>query len=128
MLQVPRAHAVPDLICFSHLRWNFVFQRPQHLMTRCARERRVFFVEEPQSSAGTTPRFDTEFSGGVTVIVPQLPDSLGYDERIAAQRQLVDKMCATYHIHEYVAWYCTTDGLRLQRSPRAGRHGLRLYG
>ncbi len=32
----------PDLICFSHLRWNFVFQRPQHLMTRIARERRVF--------------------------------------------------------------------------------------
>jgi len=21
-----------DLICFSHLRWDFVFQRPQHLM------------------------------------------------------------------------------------------------
>ena len=31
----------------SHLRWDFVFQRPQHLLTRCARERRVFFVEEP---------------------------------------------------------------------------------
>ena len=37
----------PDLICLSHLRWNFVFQRPQHLLTRCARERRVFFFEEP---------------------------------------------------------------------------------
>src|SRR5712672_3489243 len=37
----------PDLICLSHLRWNFVFQRPQHLMSRFARGRRVFFVEEP---------------------------------------------------------------------------------
>src|SRR5262245_21187406 len=37
----------PDLNCFSHLRWDFVFQRPQHLLSRCARERRVFFVEEP---------------------------------------------------------------------------------
>jgi glycosyltransferase involved in cell wall biosynthesis len=36
-----------DLICLSHLRWNFVFQRPQHLMSRFARQRRVFFVEEP---------------------------------------------------------------------------------
>jgi len=36
-----------DLICLSHLRWNFVYQRPQHLMSRCARERRVFFIEEP---------------------------------------------------------------------------------
>jgi len=36
-----------DLICLSHLRWNFVFQRPQHLMSRFAKVRRVFFVEEP---------------------------------------------------------------------------------
>jgi UDP-galactopyranose mutase len=31
------------LICFSHLRWNFVFQRPQHLMSRFAREMTVIF-------------------------------------------------------------------------------------
>src|SRR6185295_4170452 len=37
----------PDLICLSHLRWDFVYQRPQHLLSRCARERRVFFIEEP---------------------------------------------------------------------------------
>ena len=35
------------LICLSHLRWNFVFQRPQHLMTRCSKANRVFFWEEP---------------------------------------------------------------------------------
>ncbi len=35
------------LICFSHLRWDFVFQRPQHLMSRFAKGRRVFFFEEP---------------------------------------------------------------------------------
>src|SRR5688572_8603667 len=35
-----------DVICFSHLRWQFVFQRPQHLLTRCARKRRVFYIEE----------------------------------------------------------------------------------
>lgn len=29
------------LICFSHLRWDFVFQRPQHLMSRFARDRHV---------------------------------------------------------------------------------------
>ena len=39
---------IPDaLICVSHLRWNFVFQRPQHLMTRAAKQYRVFYVEEP---------------------------------------------------------------------------------
>ena len=35
------------LICFSHLRWNFVFQRPQHLMSRFARQMDVIFWEEP---------------------------------------------------------------------------------
>ena len=34
------------LICFSHLRWDFVLQRPQHLMQRFAEDRRVFFFEE----------------------------------------------------------------------------------
>ena len=36
-----------DLICISHLRWGFVWQRPQHLLSRLARHYRVFFVEEP---------------------------------------------------------------------------------
>ncbi len=35
----------PDLICLSHLRWDFVYQRPQHLLSRAAREYRVFFIE-----------------------------------------------------------------------------------
>jgi UDP-galactopyranose mutase len=35
------------LIVFCHLRWNFVYQRPQHLLSRLARDWRVVFVEEP---------------------------------------------------------------------------------
>src|SRR5687767_14068664 len=40
-------HQAHDLIVFSHLRWNFVWQRPQHLLTRMADSRRVCFIEEP---------------------------------------------------------------------------------
>ncbi len=43
--------------------------------------------------------------------MPHLPDGLGYDERIAAQRTLLDEMCATYRIAEYVAWYYTPMAL-----------------
>src|ERR1041385_21634 len=43
----PVDSAPPDLICFSHLRWDFVYQRPQHLLSRFATDRRVFYVEEP---------------------------------------------------------------------------------
>jgi UDP-galactopyranose mutase len=39
-----------DLVCISHLRWDFVWQRPQHLLSRFAQYYRVLFVEEPISS------------------------------------------------------------------------------
>src|SRR4051794_7813492 len=41
-----------SLIVFSHLRWDFVYQRPQHLMSRLARHWRILFVEEPVFDAG----------------------------------------------------------------------------
>ncbi|RYE51444.1 MAG: glycosyltransferase family 1 protein, partial [Hyphomicrobiales bacterium] len=34
------------IICFSHLRWDFVLQRPQHLMNRFGRSRPIYFFEE----------------------------------------------------------------------------------
>src|SRR4051794_39383980 len=86
----PRANA--DLVCLSHLRWNFVFQRPQHLMTRCARDRRVFFVEEPLFQPGITPRLRITRSLPVTVVVPELPEGLTQDAADAAQRDLIDEL------------------------------------
>src|ERR1041385_415228 len=35
------------VVVLSHLRWDFVYQRPQHLLSRLARRRRVLYVEEP---------------------------------------------------------------------------------
>ena len=49
-----------SLICFSHLRWNFVFQRPQHLLVRAAKEWRVFFWEEPVFSDGVEPTLEID--------------------------------------------------------------------
>ena len=42
-----------DLICISHLRWDFVWQRPQHILSRLAKHYRVFFVEEPMTDTST---------------------------------------------------------------------------
>lgn len=42
-----RGNQRPDLICISHLRWDFVWQRPQQLLSRLAHHYRVLFVEEP---------------------------------------------------------------------------------
>jgi UDP-galactopyranose mutase len=109
MLQVPSPPG--DLICFSHLRWNFVFQRPQHLMTRCARERRVFFVEEPVFSAGITPHMELEAAGSVVVAVPRLPEGLSHEASTNAQRQLLDELIDTQRITDYVLWYYTPMAL-----------------
>ena len=57
----------PDLVCFSHLRWNFVFQRPQHLMVRFARNRRVYFVEEPILDDTSEPWIQLEMQDGYIV-------------------------------------------------------------
>ncbi len=49
----------PQLVCFSHLRWDFVYQRPQHLLSRAARDHDVYFIEEPVFEAGATPHLRT---------------------------------------------------------------------
>lgn len=60
------------LLCFSHLRWDFVTQRPQHLMSRFARDMRVVVWEEPHYIQGQGPRLDLRLdeATGVTVAVP----------------------------------------------------------
>lgn len=64
----------PDMVCLSHLRWNFVYQRPQHLLTRCAAGRRVFFIEEPIFITEGSSRVEvTKDKSGVWVVVPYLP-------------------------------------------------------
>lgn len=37
----------PGIVVFSHLRWNFVWQRPQQFLSRFAAHQPVLFVEEP---------------------------------------------------------------------------------
>jgi UDP-galactopyranose mutase len=107
----------PDLVCLSHLRWNFVFQRPQHLMTRCARERRVFFVEEPMFAPKITPHLDLEVIGdasgrhGLRVAVPHLPTGLDAAAEAAAMRALLDDLIRRERIGRYVLWYYTPMAL-----------------
>src|SRR5215203_3992187 len=71
------APARPALICFSHLRWGFVWQRPQHLLARFGRDLDVYFVEELElMDAGERARLSIEKKNGVTVITPCLPASV----------------------------------------------------
>jgi UDP-galactopyranose mutase len=95
------------VICFSHLRWNFVFQRPQHLLTRCARDRRVFFFEEPVFDTGGPRMTATRDPSGVIVVVPRLPAGLTADAIASELTALLDGLIAGEQITSYIAWYYT---------------------
>jgi glycosyltransferase involved in cell wall biosynthesis len=103
--------AKPDLVCLSHLRWDFVYQRPQHLMTRFAGDRRVFFVEEPMFGEGPARLDVGERPGGVRVAVPRLPHGLSAGESEAAQRDLLQGLLADQGVADYVLWYYTPMAL-----------------
>ena len=105
-----------DLVCLAHLRWDFVYQRPQHLMSRAAREgRRVFFVEEPQLD-GSRRRLDvTERDDGVRVVVPHLPAWLPPEMRADAIADLLNRLCCDYNISRYVLWYYTPMALTVSQ-------------
>jgi UDP-galactopyranose mutase len=106
---------LPDLLCFSHLRWDFVFQRPQHLMSRFARERRVFFFEEAMRDA-QAPRLELhETPEGVHVAVPHLPPDLDEQQSEAVVRRLVDELIEDEELHRYTTWYYTPMALPFSR-------------
>src|SRR5581483_3994380 len=72
------------IITFSHLRWNFVYQRPQHLLSRLAQTYPVYFIEEPVSGA-PSPRWQfSEPAPGVTVCQPVTPSAAPgfHDEQV----------------------------------------------
>ena len=121
-----------DLVCFSQLRWNFVYQRPHHLMSRAARGRRVFYVEEPRitdRAANYLRRSTTP--DGVIVCTPYLtrasqrpPDwtrarprrssASERDERTRrndhAVRLLVEELFEEHRVRRPVIW-CSTPML-----------------
>ena len=105
-----------DLICFSHLRWDFVYQRPQHLLSRAARDRRVYYVEEPSFDDGSMRLRITERDSGVKVVVPCLPSGLQSATAIeAVLQQMIDRLFEIEGISQFVSWYYTPMALEFTR-------------
>jgi glycosyltransferase involved in cell wall biosynthesis len=103
----------PDLLCFSHLRWNFVFQRPQHLMSRFGRERRVFYVEEAIfEDASDTPYWEERIcaQSGVHILLPHLPEALRHSPNVSL-RQLVVELIESRSISQPLIWFYTAMAL-----------------
>lgn len=94
------------VLCFSHLRWDFVYQRPQHLMTRCAADHDVFYIEEPMATDEPRAYLERRPAGsGVTVLVPRLPQATV--DPIDTQRGLLDRFLADEQVGLFMTWYYT---------------------
>ena len=105
-----------DLVVLSHLRWDFVYQRPQHLLTRCAKARRVFFFEEPVYSDGELKLDISQREEGVWVIVPRLPEGLLSEVAVeAVQQALLERLFEEHQIREHILWYYTPMALGFTR-------------
>ncbi len=104
------------IIIFSHLRWDFVYQRPQHLLSRMARLHRVIFVEEPVYGGSAPPYLERlQPEPGVTVCRPHTPSgSQGFnDTQISHLDPLIRGLIAEENIQNYVLWFYTPMALPL---------------
>ena len=108
----------PTLLCFSHLRWDFVFQRPQHLMSRFAKDMTVVFWEEPIEIERRETAFlkvrQSEDNSNLRIVTPHLPQGLDEGQREAALKRLLDAHVSVY-ARPLVAWYYTPMMLPFSR-------------
>jgi len=115
MNNLPDNQPQVDLICFSHLRWNFVFQRPQHLMTRFTKYMRVFFIEEYVIDTIQIPFLQIDMiAENLWVITPHLSENLVKEEKNII-KELIDQLIETNNIRRFISWYYTPMALNYSR-------------
>lgn len=96
----------PALLVLSHLRWDFVFQRPQHLMTLAARERAVYYLEEPRFGA-FPDRLERRVESGVQICVPHIEEGHSPAESQRRTAALFEQLVQDEKLLEYDLWVYT---------------------
>ena len=102
--------SVPTILTFSHLRWDFVYQRPQHLLSRLASSRRVIFVEEPILCESSHPQWQFhQPEPNVLVCRPQTPVRAHgfHNEQMPYLKELVRELVEEESLDDYVLWFYT---------------------
>ncbi|MDB5868179.1 MAG: glycosyl transferase group 1 [Polaromonas sp.] len=114
---------MPAIIVFSHLRWNFVYQRPQHLLSRLARHYKIIFMEEP------VPNGDDDFlehlqpAPNVEVLRPHVTSNVYgfHDDHLPVLKNQLAQFMRERGIDDYLVWFYTPMALPLASGlkPRA---------
>jgi protoporphyrinogen oxidase/glycosyltransferase involved in cell wall biosynthesis len=104
---------MPTIVVFSHLRWNFVFQRPQHLLSRLAQYYPILFVEEPEYDDGGPFLEQSHPAPNVTVCRAHTPvQMVGFhDDQIPLLQPLLAQLVAPGE--RPIAWFYTPMALPL---------------
>jgi UDP-galactopyranose mutase len=101
------------MIVFCHLRWDFVYQRPQHLLSRLAEHYKILFIEEPVFHDGES--FLKSYSAGqnLTVIQPHTPVQAGgfHDDQIPLLKPLLADLVPEGE--DPIVWFYTPMALPL---------------
>ncbi len=97
-----------SVICLSHLRWDFVYQRPQHLLSRFAKQTNVYFFEEPIYGDEPTRIDVSRREDNLFIIVPRISHADRDSGRVVEiQRELLDNFISAENINEFVLWFYT---------------------
>lgn len=110
-----------NLLCFSHLRWDFVYQRPQHLMSRFSDMAAVYFFEEPilleteQSYLVISKREDN-----LWVCVPHISNDLSHVQVNSELALLLDFFFLARSPEDFIFWYYTPMALEFSQHITAG--------
>jgi len=104
---------MPTIVVFCHLRWDFVYQRPQQLLSRLAQHYRILFVEEPVHDQGDSFMEQSSPVPGVTVCRPHTPvHATGFhDDQIRLLQPMLAKLVGREE--RPIVWFYTPMALPL---------------
>ena len=107
---------MPTIIVFCHLRWDFVYQRPQHLLTRLAQHYNVVVVEEPMYHDGESFMKTWSPAPNVTICQPHTPcHAAGFhDDQIPLVQPLLAQIAPKGE--DPIVWFYTPMALPLLQS------------
>ena len=108
-----RESIMDTVIVFCHLRWDFVYQRPQHLLTRLAQHYKVLFIEEPVFDEAAPHLRTYHPAPNVTVCQPHTPvPAHGFhDDQIPVLQSLLANLVPDGD--DPVVWFYTPMALPL---------------
>ncbi|RYG28035.1 MAG: glycosyltransferase family 1 protein, partial [Chitinophagaceae bacterium] len=100
--------------CFSHLRWDFVYQRPQHLMSRFAKHHRVFFLEESVYHEGKDMLKIRRTDSNIVIAIPMLNKKIIATRASLLEREkkLMNFLISRNKITNFISWYYTPMALK----------------